>query len=85
MVNTPTQEDSPENSIPGTCLFDGRAAMKGYALTKRCCSLNQAGNRVAFLNDEDAYRERHGLSLEQRKAVRRSIPAGRPPTNTQVV
>ena len=40
--------------IPGTTLFDGAQAMKGYALNKMCYSFNSAENRQAFLRDEDA-------------------------------
>lgn len=31
-----------EMPIPGTYMFDGRAAMKGYALNKMCFSFNKA-------------------------------------------
>ncbi len=41
--------------IPGTTLFDGAMARKGYALNKMCYSFNSAANREAFLRDEDAY------------------------------
>jgi protocatechuate 4,5-dioxygenase alpha chain len=51
-------------------LFDGAAAMKGYALNKMCYSFNSAANREAFRQDEDGYCERYGLSPEQREAVR---------------
>lgn len=57
--------------IPGTTLFDGAQAMKGYALNKMCYSFNSAENREAFLRDEDAYCARYGLNAEQREAVRR--------------
>lgn len=56
--------------IPGTTIFDGRMAMKGYALNKMCYSFNEKANRDAFLADEDAYCARFGLSEEQREAVR---------------
>jgi protocatechuate 4,5-dioxygenase alpha chain len=56
--------------IPGTYLFDGQAAMKGYALNKMCYSFNSAKNREEFLEDEDAYSRKFGLNEEQRKAVR---------------
>lgn len=58
-------------AIPGTTLFDGVQAMKGYALNKMCYSFNDAANRAAFKADEDAYCARFGLSTEQRDAVRR--------------
>ena len=57
--------------IPGTTLFDGAQAMKGYALNKMCYSFNAAENRQAFLRDEDAYCARYGLTAAQREAVRR--------------
>jgi len=56
--------------IPGTIIFDGQQAMKGYALNKMCYSFNDASNREAFLRDEDAYCDRFGLTAEQRRAVR---------------
>jgi protocatechuate 4,5-dioxygenase alpha chain len=59
------------NEIPGTYLFDGALALKGYALNKMCYSFNEAANRAAFLEDEDAYCARYGLSDEQRDAIRR--------------
>lgn len=62
-------KDSAE--IPGTVIFDGAAAMKGYALNKMCYSFNEARNREEFLANEDAYCERFGLNAEQREAIRR--------------
>ncbi|MGQ9367962.1 protocatechuate 4,5-dioxygenase subunit alpha [Azospirillum sp. ST 5-10] len=67
--------------IPGTTIFDGRMAMKGYALNKMCYSFNEKKNRDAFLADEEGYLERYGLSEEQKAAVRsrevlRMIAAG---------
>lgn len=56
--------------VPGTTLFDGEQARKGYALNKMCMSFNDAGNRAAFLRDEDAYCARYGLTGAQREAVR---------------
>ncbi len=61
---------SRPQSIPGTHLFDGAAAMKGYALNKMCYSFNSAANREAFKQDEDGYCERYGLNAQQREAVR---------------
>ncbi|MDR3722610.1 MAG: protocatechuate 4,5-dioxygenase subunit alpha [Candidatus Acidoferrales bacterium] len=58
-----------EVPIPGTYMFDGRAAMKGYALNKMCYSFNNAENRAEFKNDEDAYCTKYGLNDEQRKAI----------------
>lgn len=56
--------------IPGTTLFDGRQAMKGYALNKMCYSFNADANRRAFQADENAYCTRYGLNAEQREAIR---------------
>ena len=60
----------PNDEIPGTQLFDGRMARKGYALNKMCYSFNDAANREAFKRDEDAYCERFGLNEEQRAAIK---------------
>jgi protocatechuate 4,5-dioxygenase alpha chain len=57
-------------SIPGTTIFDGQQALKGYALNKMCYSFNDASAREAFLQDEDAYCDKFGLSAEQKEAVR---------------
>jgi len=56
--------------IPGTPIFDGEAAQKGYALNKMCFSFNEARNREEFRRDEDAYCARFGLTPEQRAAVK---------------
>jgi protocatechuate 4,5-dioxygenase, alpha chain len=56
-------------AIPGTHLFDGAAAQKGYALNAMCYSFNEAANREAFRRDEAAYIDKFGLTAEQREAV----------------
>ena len=58
------------HNIPGTVLYDGEQALKGYALNRMCFSFNSAENRAAFLKDEDAYCSEYGLNAEQRAAVR---------------
>ncbi|MFM5947991.1 MAG: protocatechuate 4,5-dioxygenase subunit alpha [Novosphingobium sp.] len=55
--------------IPGTHLFDGDAAQKGYALNALCFSFNQAENRQAFLDDEAGYIARFDLTPAQKEAV----------------
>ncbi len=60
----------PHYEIPGTPIFDGERARKGYALNKMCFSFNHAENRAAFLRDEDAYCAKFHLSPQQREAVR---------------
>jgi len=62
--------DARKPDIPGTTLFDGAMARKGYALNKMCYSFNSAANRDAFLRDEDAYCAKFGLNEAQRSAVR---------------
>jgi protocatechuate 4,5-dioxygenase alpha chain len=57
--------------IPGTTLFDGAQARKGYALNSMCYSFNRAENRAEFLRDEDAYCRKFGLNEAQREAIRR--------------
>ena len=74
--------------IPGTTLFDGVQARKGYALNKMCYSFNHAENREAFLRDEDAYCTHYGLTAQQREAVRsrnvlQLIEAGGMPPHTE--
>ena len=59
-----------QDDIPGTVLFDGRMARLGYALNKMCFSFNEAANRTAFLQDEDAYCASYGLNAQQREAIR---------------
>jgi protocatechuate 4,5-dioxygenase, alpha chain len=58
------------HNIPGTTLFGGELAQKGFALNRMCFSFNSADNRAAFLEDEDAYCAKFGLTVEQREAVR---------------
>jgi protocatechuate 4,5-dioxygenase alpha chain len=56
--------------IPGTTLFDGKQAMKGYALNKMCYDFNQAVNREAFKADEEGWMEKYGLNEQQKQAIR---------------
>jgi protocatechuate 4,5-dioxygenase alpha chain len=60
-------EDAP---IPGTTIFDGAMAQKGYQLNKMCFSFNDAECREEFLEDEDAYCEKFGLTREQKDAIK---------------
>jgi protocatechuate 4,5-dioxygenase alpha chain len=55
--------------IPGTYIFDGEAAMKGYNLNKMCFSFNNAENRAEFKRDEKAYCRKYGLTDAQTKAI----------------
>jgi protocatechuate 4,5-dioxygenase, alpha chain len=65
-----THSTHPDIHIPGTYMFDGKAAMKGYALNKMCYSFNQKENREEFLRNESAYCAKYGLNAEQRAAVK---------------
>ena len=58
-----------DHAIPGTHLFDGQAARKGYALNAMCFSFNDAANRAAFQRDEAAYFDKFNLTAQQRTAV----------------
>ena len=60
----------PNDAPWGTTIFDGRAAIRGYALNKMCYSFNDAANRAEFLRDEAAYCHRYGLDEQQLTAVR---------------
>jgi protocatechuate 4,5-dioxygenase, alpha chain len=57
-------------AIPGTPIFDGMQAGRGYALNRMCFSFKDSGNRRAFLEDEEAYCRRFELDAEQRDAVK---------------
>jgi protocatechuate 4,5-dioxygenase, alpha chain len=59
-----------KQDIPGTMMFDGAQAQRGYALNRMCFSFNSAENRAAFLHDEDGYCRRYGLTDAQRAAVK---------------
>ncbi len=58
------------HDIPGTTIFDGEQARKGFALNKMCFSFNDAANRAEFVKDEDAYCAKYGLNAEQRQAIK---------------
>ena len=55
--------------IPGTTMFDGEMARKGYALNKMCFSFNSAENRAEFLKDKEAYCDKFSLNEQQKQAV----------------
>lgn len=56
--------------IPGTTLFDGKQAIKGYALNKMCYEFNQQENRDGFKADEEGWMEKYGLNDGQKQAIR---------------
>jgi len=51
-------------------IFTGEDAIRGYALNKMCHSLNDAGNREAFMADIDGYCARFALTPVQVAAVK---------------
>jgi protocatechuate 4,5-dioxygenase alpha chain len=59
------------DDIPGTYVFDGALAQKGYALNKMCYSFNDAANRAEFKRDEVGYCTKFGLNDAQREAIRK--------------
>jgi protocatechuate 4,5-dioxygenase alpha chain len=61
---------SNSDDIPGTIIFDGEKAMKGYALNRMCFSFNSAENREAYLRDEDGYCDKFDLTTQQRQALK---------------
>jgi protocatechuate 4,5-dioxygenase alpha chain len=61
---------TPQTKIPGTTLFDGDQARKGYALNKMCFSFNSAENRAEFQKDEETYMRKYGLNEQQAAAIR---------------
>lgn len=56
--------------IPGTIMFDGEMAQKGYGLNKMCYSFNSEAARNEFRQDERAYCAKFNLSAAQIKAVK---------------
>jgi protocatechuate 4,5-dioxygenase, alpha chain len=60
----------PRRRIPGTPIFDGAMAQKGYALNKMCFSFNDPANRAEFAHDQEAYCAKFQLTPEQRAAVK---------------
>jgi protocatechuate 4,5-dioxygenase alpha chain len=65
----------PGVAIPGTTIFDGDQARKGYALNKMCFSFNAAANREAFRSDEESYMRMFGVEGPQAQAIRaRDVP-----------
>ena len=65
-MNAPTVS---QQAIPGTYIFDGRMAMKGYNLNRMCYSFNSADNRKKFKAFPEAYCHAYHLTREQIHAV----------------
>jgi protocatechuate 4,5-dioxygenase alpha chain len=58
------------DDIPGTVIYDGREAMRGYPLNKMCYSFNRADAREEFRRDPEAYMTKFKLNDQQKAAVR---------------
>ena len=56
--------------IPGTPVFTGDQAQRGYALNRMCFAFNDSANRKAFLADEEGFMTLYGLNDEQKAAIR---------------
>jgi len=59
----------PYSNIPGTTVFDGDQARKGYHLNMFCVSLMKPFNRERFKRDESGYLAEWPMTSEQREAV----------------
>ncbi|MBL1436881.1 MAG: protocatechuate 4,5-dioxygenase subunit alpha [Rhodobacteraceae bacterium] len=62
------EEFDHHTPIPGTTIFNGEMAMKGYALNKMCYSFNAAEARAEYLQDPAAYYAKFELTDTQIQA-----------------
>ena len=65
----PARQQLRSNDIPGTIVFTGELARKGFALNQFCMSLMKPDNRVRFKSDERAYLDGWSLEQAQKDAV----------------
>jgi protocatechuate 4,5-dioxygenase alpha chain len=61
--------DPDLHDIPGTTVFTGEQARKGYHLNQFCMSLRSAASRASFRADERAYLDAWPLTEAQKRAV----------------
>lgn len=59
----------PYLDIPGTTVFDGDQARKGYHLNQFCMALMKEENRRAFKADERTFLDRWPMTEAQKQAV----------------
>ena len=64
-----TGQQLRSNDIPGTIVFTGELARKGFGLNQFCMSLMKAENRDRFKSDERAYLNDWPLDQAQKDAV----------------
>jgi protocatechuate 4,5-dioxygenase alpha chain len=65
----PTRQPLRSNDIPGTIVFTGELARKGFGLNQFCMSLMKPENRDRFKSGERAYLEEWPLDAAQKDAV----------------
>ena len=70
MTSNPDTKTPNEAPIEGTTLFDGKMAMRGYALNKMCYSFNAASARAEYLADPEVYFDKFALNEQQKQACR---------------
>ena len=61
--------EKPYADIPGTTIFDGDQARKGYHLNQFCMSLMKTANRERFKADERTYLDEWKMTEDQKQAV----------------
>lgn len=61
--------NKPYLNIPGTTVFDGSQARKGYHLNQFCMSLMKEENRQKFKANEREYIDSWPMSEEQKQGV----------------
>ena len=64
-----TRQQLRSNDIPGTIVFTGELARKGFGLNQFCMSLMKSDNRDRFKAGERAYLNDWSLSEAQKDAV----------------
>ena len=64
-----TRQQLRSNDIPGTIVFTGELARKGFGLNQFCMSLMKSDNRDRFKAGERAYLDDWALSEAQKDAV----------------
>lgn len=65
----PARQALQSNEIPGTIVFTGELARKGFGLNQFCMSLMKPDNRARFKADERAYLNDWSLDQAQKDAV----------------
>lgn len=57
------------DKIPGTYVFDGKAAHSSFGINKMLYSFNHEHNRQEYAKNPEAYADKFGLSDEQKIAL----------------